>query len=840
MQRSWINFCALTSLLISGAECAAQSEYNTAFFHGADAGSLINLIDPDSGVVPGVYALDIYVNHSLVEQRDVELIRETDTSHVRPCISGEQLQAWSVGLSAEQNTKCVDLAQQFTGASMNVNMAAHRLDIQVPQLYMNKQPRGAVPATMYDDGITAAFVNYNLVANNVKSYGQDSQYAYLYLNSGLNLGAWRLRTSSNLTKTSGEDHHWQNVSSWAERALPALQSRLTLGQTSTGNTIFDSVPYRGLQLASEQMMRADSQSQYAPVVRGVAESNARVEVRQNNYLIYSTNVPPGPFEFNDIVPVSRSGDLHVTIIEADGRHNNLVIPYTVLPGLVRYGQYNYELVAGKYHDGAEGYSPSFAESQLSYGVSDTITLNGGLLAAENYSSVAAGVGKNMGNLGAVSLDLSLSDTRLASGDSSHGGSARFLYAKSFIDSHTDFLVAGYRYSSSGYFDFQEAVQERRRWDNGHYKSYYWDEDENSDPQWIVTRPDVRYEPNYATKKDRLDITLNQQLGELSQFYITFSKQNYWQGSSSDTTVQSGLTSRLEKVTWSLYYQNNRNHYTSSDSSLNLRLSLPLNFGTHPATATTDFHTDRSGNVSSTAGLSGSLLEDNRLSYSVQAEQNDTERTAGSVSVGYKGQAGNLWLGYANSRHAQQNSLNLSGGLVAHRGGVTLSQPLGSTFTLIEARNAQGVGLQNQTGIRIDPFGYAVAPNTIPYRNNTYTLNTREFPDGLDVPVATQNTVPTRGAITRVRFDTYSGESLLIHSRLPDNSFPPVGAQAYSQGERSNGIVGPDGDVFVSGVEQGETLRIRWGEQPDEQCRIQIPADKGMKNTGYREISAICR
>lgn len=840
MQRSWMKFYALTSFLFVATECSAQSEYNTAFFHGANAGELIKLIDPDYGILPGVYKLDIYINHSFIEQHDIELVRDNDKNQVRPCLSASQLRAWSVSISSQPDNSCVDLAQHFPGASVNTNLAEHRLNIQVPQIYLNKRPRGAIPATMYDNGITGAFVNYNLVANNLKSYGDESQYAYLYLNSGLNFDAWRLRTTSNLTKNSGKAHRWQNVSTWMERALPSWQSRIIIGQASTGNTLFDSVPFRGIQLASEQMMLPTSQTQYAPVVRGVAESNARVEVRQNNYLIYSTNVPPGPFEFNDIVAVSRSGNLDVSIIEADGRRNNIVIPYTVLPGLVRYGQYNYELAVGKYHDGAGGYSPSFAESQLSWGMSNTITLNSGVLAAENYSSVAAGVGKNMGNFGAVSFDLSLSDTRLARGDSRQGGSARFLYAKSFIDSHTDFLVAGYRYSSAGYYDFQEAVQERRRWDNGHYKSYYWDEEESSDPQWMDTRPEITYQSNYAIKKDRLDLTLNQQIGELSQFYLTFSKQSYWQESRSDTSVQSGLTSRLGKMTWSLYYQNTRSHYMSNDSSFNLRLSLPLNFGNHQTNATADFHTDRSGNVSSTAGLSGSLLEDSRLSYSVQAEKDNATRAAGSMSMGYQGQAGNLWLGYANADNTQQSSMNLSGGIVAHAGGITLSQPLGTTFTLIEAKNAQGVGLQNFTGVRIDPFGYAVAPNAIPYRNNTYTLNTHDLPDDLDVPLATQNTVPTRGAITRVHFETYSGESLLIHSRLADNSFPPVGAQAYSKRDRNNGIVGPDGEIFVSGVEQGEILVIRWGDLPDEQCRIKIPASNGLKSTGYRELSAVCQ
>jgi P pilus assembly protein, porin PapC len=842
MQRAWIPLCALTSLLVSGTECAAQSEYNTSFFHGNGDQSFINLIDPDSGIIPGTYSLDIYVNQKLVEQRDVEILQDKADNMLHPCISAEQLRAWSVAIPTDDKESCYPLEQRINGASIGFTMAEHRLDIQVPQLSMLTQSRGAVSSTRYDDGINAAFVNYNLVASNNKSRGQESQYAYLYLNNGINIGAWRLRHMANLTKRSGESSYWQNVSSWAERAIPSLKSRLLLGQASTGTALFDSIPFRGVQLASEPMMRAESQSRYAPVVRGVAESNARVEVRQNKYLIYSTNVPPGPFAFDDVVPVSQSGDLYVTIIETDGRRTNMVIPYTVLPGLIRNGQWNYDIAAGKYHDGADGYAPAFAESQLSYGASDSITLSGGLLSAEHYRSAALGVGKNMGHFGAVSVDLSLSDTRLARGDAEQGGSARFLYAKSFMDSRTDFQVAGYRYSSSGYYDFQESVQERRRWDNGRYKTYYWDDTSMDDSEWVISKPEVGYDTHYATKKARLDISMSQQIGDTSQFYLTFSQQSYWKEAGKDTTVQSGFTSRLGNVSWSLYYQNTRNYYFSNDSSVNLRLSLPLNFGSHPATVTTDLHADRAGNVSSSAGLSGSMLEDNRLSYAMQVEQNDSERTAGDLSMGYRGGAGNLWLGYSTAENVQQTSMNLAGGIVAHRGGVTLSQPPGTTFTLIEAQNAQGVGVENQTGVRINDSGYAIAPNAIPYRNNAWALNTRDFPDDLDVPVATQNNVPTRGAITRVTFETWRGDSVLIHSKLPDNSVPPVGAQAYSRGERNNGIVGTDGDIFVSGVTAGEEITIRWGAGADEQCRIKLPDEHpdNQAKAGYHEINAICR
>ena len=43
-----------------------------------------------------------------------------------------------------------------------------------------------------------------------------------------------------------------------------------------------------------------------------------VTIRQNNSVIYQTSVPPGEFEISDLYPTSYSGDLQVTVEEADG------------------------------------------------------------------------------------------------------------------------------------------------------------------------------------------------------------------------------------------------------------------------------------------------------------------------------------------------------------------------------------------------------------------------------------------------------------------------------------------------------------------------------------------
>ena len=54
-------------------------------------------------------------------------------------------------------------------------------------------------------------------------------------------------------------------------------------------------------------------------MRGIAETNARIEVRQNQQLIYSSTVSPGSFVIDDLYPTGYGGDLEVSVIEADGR-----------------------------------------------------------------------------------------------------------------------------------------------------------------------------------------------------------------------------------------------------------------------------------------------------------------------------------------------------------------------------------------------------------------------------------------------------------------------------------------------------------------------------------------
>lgn len=95
-------------------------------------------------------------------------------------------------------------------------------------------------------------------------------------------------------------------------------------------------------------MLPDSMKGYAPVVRGIAKSNAQITIRQSGYVIYQSYVPPGPFEINDLYPTSGSGDLKVTIKEADGSEQNLTVPFASVPVLQREGRFKYSIASGQF------------------------------------------------------------------------------------------------------------------------------------------------------------------------------------------------------------------------------------------------------------------------------------------------------------------------------------------------------------------------------------------------------------------------------------------------------------------------------------------------------------
>lgn len=822
--------------------------FNLLFVHGAENRSSVQAVAQGDALKEGEYPFDIYINLSQVDRRDVSF-RRINGKNVQPCFTAEALAAYGIKLpKILASESCIDIPTSIPGSSLSYDAGMQQINLSVPQSMMEQRARGTIPVSLYDEGINALFTNYTFNYNKNSVHDKDgssNESTFLGLNSGLNIGSFRFRNNSTYGKQSGERGSWNNIASWAETDIVLWRSRLVMGQASTSNHVFNSYQFRGVQLTSVDEMLPESLRGYAPVVRGVAATNANVEIRQNGYTIYSTNVAPGPFEIHDIYPYANNGDLSVRVNEADGTQKNFIVAYSSVANMLREGIWDFQLTAGKYHSGSGGYQPDVIQGSVAYGTRYNLTPFGGLILAEHYRSAAVGVGKNVGEWGAVSLDASLSDTDLASGESKRGQSFRFLYSKSLNQTGTNFQLAGYRYATSGYYDLSDAVRERNNWQNGLYASDYWDPGDARLGQ--ASRPENRKHTRYTlrsgNKRERIELSLSQQLWPGASLYANVSHQNYWGVSGSDRTIQVGYNDGLKYMTYGIYFQDTRSQYGYADSSVNATVSIPLDWGTSGNSTTANLnmaHSRKSGDSYST-GVSGTLLDDHRMNYALSTGHTRSSGQNSSLNLGYNSSMANVDGSYTYSRNYQQQGIGIAGGMLIHGGGATLTQPLQNTFLLIEAKDAQGVRLENQPGVAIDRFGYAVVPSANPYRLNYVALRTADFDAGLDVPLASKQFVPVEKAIVKVKFDTFKGISLLIHTRLDGGDYPAIGASVFNAEGRNSGTVGLNGDVYVSGIKRGERLHIKWGAQADEHCQLSVPDSIGERQTyqGYQELTLPC-
>ncbi|HHN5969823.1 TPA: fimbria/pilus outer membrane usher protein, partial [Klebsiella pneumoniae] len=229
----------------------------------------------------------------------------------------------------------------------------------------------------------------------------------------------------------------------------------------TNGDIFDGFNFRGTQLASDDNMLPDSQRGFAPVIHGIARSTAQVSIKQNGYEIYQSTVPPGPFAINDLYAASSGGDLQVTIKENDGTRQVFSVPWSTVPVLQREGYTRYALTAGEYRSGnVQQEEPKFFQGTVLHGLPTGWTIYGGAQLAERYRAVNLGMGKNMGDFGALSLDITQANATLSDYSDHQGQSIRFLYNKALSDVGTNIQLVGYRYSTKGYYNFADTTYRR--------------------------------------------------------------------------------------------------------------------------------------------------------------------------------------------------------------------------------------------------------------------------------------------------------------------------------------------------------------------------------------------
>ncbi|HFM4644214.1 TPA: fimbria/pilus outer membrane usher protein, partial [Escherichia coli] len=235
-------------------------------------------------------------------------------------------------------------------------------------------PTELAPESQWDEGINALLLNYDAKAyhrdTRYKTYNND--YYYLYLKPGVNIGSWRLRNSGIWQRDYKGVNSYQNSYTFAERDIRQLKSKILIGEGNTSSDVFSSIPFTGGQFATSDEMIPFYERTYVPLIRGIANSVAKVEVRQNGYLIYSTEVPAGPYTLTD-VPAAEGEDLEVTVTDSSGTVQHFNVPYNIPAISLKDGRAKYEFTVGKYRPySSVAKDDEFGQISLIYGVNSIL------------------------------------------------------------------------------------------------------------------------------------------------------------------------------------------------------------------------------------------------------------------------------------------------------------------------------------------------------------------------------------------------------------------------------------------------------------------------------------
>jgi len=833
----------------------ANNYFNPAFLSD-DPSAVADLsrFEKNNSQVPGKYLVDLYLNDALLSTEEINFIASpSEKNKTIPCLTSKRLGDMGVNLKAAPDLEklpadtCVSLADSFPGARADFNIKQLRLDISLPQAALKQSARGYIPPEQWDDGINALMLNYNFTGSN--SWGDNvSNNYYLNLQSNLNVGPWRVHDYSSGTYNGGNSgdstHEWQHISTYVQRSIIPLKGELTIGDSYTPSDIFDSLGFRGVQIASDDNMLPDSLRGFAPTVRGIAKSHAKVTVKQNGYVIYQTYVSAGAFEINDLYPTSSSGDMDVEIEEADGSKTTYSVPYSAVPLLQREGRVKYAVTGGQYHSNNQDQDKSkFAQATIIWGLPYGISAYGGLQHSDNYQSEALGVGLNLGDVGALSVDITQASSTLADDSQHTGQSLRFLYAKSLNSTGTNFQLMGYRYSTEGFYTLDETTYSRMSGYNTQ------DDKQDEEPDW------TDYYDLYYNKRGKIQVNISQQVGSNGSIYVTGSQQSYWNTSETDSVVQIGYSGNYHDVNYSISWNYNKSQdQPKADQQVAINFSVPIGKWLSPggadnsdvysspnnAYATYNNSTDNHGKMQQNAGLSGTLLKDNNLSYSVQqGYANKGEGTNGNASLNYQGTYGNSNIGYNYSSGYQQVNYGMSGGIVAHANGITLSQPLSGTNVLIKVPGAANVDVENSTGVKTDWRGYAVVPYATTYRQNRIALDTNTLSDKVDLDNAVVNVVPSEGALVVADFRAHTGLRALV-TLLYHNKPVPFGATVSRSDSEDAAIVGDDGQAYMLSMPLSGDLQVQWGDGTSQQCKAHYQLPESEMNKPLTQFKAECQ
>ena len=796
-----------------------RDRFDAALLRGARSGAVdLSAFERGAAIPPGEHEVEVVRNGAPVGRRRVRF-DAADGGTPLACVD-RSLVTWLdvaiARLSADahaalESDACISVETLHPAARADFDIAALTLHLSIPQALLLRRDSAIDPATL-DAGISALRVNY--AASIVQQAGDpDARHASLHLDAGANAGAWRWRHRGTHTWSKLQSRRSQVLASTLERDVARLDARLTFGDLFAAGVGFDAIALRGVHFRSDDRMAPPDATHPAPAIRGTADTDARVQVRQAGLLLLDVPVSPGPFVLDDVRPLARGGALQVQIVESDGRTRSFEVPWAALPGLLPAGRARFDLAAGTWRaEGHRGDAPVF-QGGMQRGLHDRLTLRVAAQLAPDYARPLAGAIVAT-RFGAMSIDRAHARS-LWRGVRTTGASTRLGWSTQITPTRTRFDLGAWHRADAGHWSLHEAMRARRGSD---------------------TR-----EPRI--ERERIEASLHQALGARRHAVRLGIVERRFDHGDDARSLQLGyaLPARTDGLQLHALLEHARgldpargtnitigaSTQSTRATQATLTLAIPLQPRAH-GLAGTSVHDPRAGpgRMALQSDASGAFGEHARTAWraGVAKSRGGGAPTIASASLARSGRAGHVASGWSTSSGRHRWSASGNGSIVLHAHGLTLGPPLGDTAALVRAEHGAGARLLHAPQVRLDRKGRALAAHLSPYRRNRVGIDPSGAAAGIAFDWTERDVVPRAGALVDVVLPSAQTATRFVRIVHASGTPASFGARIVDASDNARGLVGRDGLTWLD-ADGDRPLALHWRDgEHTRQCALAESSD----------------
>jgi outer membrane usher protein len=539
-----------------------------------------------------------------------------------------------------------------------------------------------------------------------------------------------------------------------------------------------SVRFAGVQAQRNFSLRSDLVTAPLPSFSGSAAVPSTLDVYLNNTKTYTQEVPPGPFQVNNL-PLISGGEARLVLRDSSGREVETTLPFYTSPQLLREGLTYFSVETGfprlRYGTDSDNYAPKEMTSMSArYGMYDWLTLEGHAETVSGLFNGGAGVLARTGEFGVLSAAASGSTYRGQQGLQSYVAFETKLWGVSLNAS-----------STRTYMNFNDIAS--------------------------VTAPVVNALAGYdiqssaistpAKAIDRISAGLT--LPDFSSLGLSFVHLQ----------PASGAASNLVSVAWSRSFFLHSQLFATSFADLSDRrnfgifggISIPIGENSSVSTGVTS---SRSGTSLTTDASRPLAMEPG--SYGARVRDSEGAVPYRSASASYRASSATIQAGVEQSQSKTVRGIAQIDGAVAAMGsGVFFSNRIDDAFAVVDA-GVPGIPVfqENRPVGETNSRGQLLVPNLRAYGNNKISIDPKRLPVNAEVEAVEDVVTPADRSGVVVNFATKSDVQAAVVVLVGPNGKPlPVGSKGKLDGGNDDFVVGYDGRAFVKELKNANTVAV---------------------------------